>query len=344
MKNIAFIYPRFTGPFGGERHILKLAEELVLIGHSVTIYTCMFDANTITDSSRKITIKQVTNIAVGSHNLRTLMAFVAMPALALKVSRDHDIVIGMGWQSSFGLKTLLTYRKYRPTSLVYYCLEPPRFLYDLYDETLGDMKKLRRAIFIPIFAIIRLIDKRSVHSIKRIMANSEWSATQLKKIYSKDAKIVYPGIEIDRFRNLTKKDARKNLGIAMSKKIYITVSKLHKRKLLNTSIAEYLRHERKNTIYFIIGDGPDKQRLEKIVRKNSTSKIVLLGKLSDELVTNYMCAADYFIFTAKNEPYGLAPLEAQLAGCEVIPDRPKYSPRDWFNTAKCICSIIERES
>jgi glycosyltransferase involved in cell wall biosynthesis len=63
----------------------------------------------------------------------------------------------------------------------------------------------------------------------------------------------------------------------------------------------------------VIGDGPDRVNLERIAGPN----VKLLGYQPDEVVADYLQRAKAFILAA-DEDFGIAPVEAQAAGCPVI--------------------------
>ncbi len=71
--------------------------------------------------------------------------------------------------------------------------------------------------------------------------------------------------------------------------------------------------------YTIIGEGTEKSRLIKLVKKyNLESKITFKGKVSRTEVLNSMKKHDIYIMPSTNETFGLAYLEAMASGCVVI--------------------------
>jgi len=61
------------------------------------------------------------------------------------------------------------------------------------------------------------------------------------------------------------------------------------------------------------------EKLKKTCENKAVENIFFLGELDDKTVALYMRAADYFIFTAQNEPFGLVIQEAKAAGCTILP-------------------------
>jgi hypothetical protein len=343
---IAIIFPRFTGPFGGERLVLKLSDALSSLNNEVVIYTRHFDHQLESLKSKNVYVEEINNFNnLGGHQTKNILDMFIMPYLALRIRKHFDTVIGTGWQSAHALLWLIILKKIKKQNTIYYCLEPPRFLYDLKSETQKNNSTFRKAITSPIFVLVKYLDHASVRHVGKLISISDWTKNQCIKIYHRNSDVIQPGVEIERFQNISRAKARKLLKLN-SKSIYLTVSKIHPRKMLKQSIDLYLKNRKPNSAYYLIGDGPYRSTIEDYINNNCSAKdnIHLLGRLPDQKVTLYMQAANYFIFTAKNEPFGIAPLEAQVAGCEVIPNKPKYSPNNWLQTARNFNKVLESQS
>lgn len=337
-RHIIFIFPIFNGPYGGERHCLKLADALVKSGHTVEIWTLRFHKSCASMLNPRITLHVHGAGIPRIHSLAVLASFFAMPALAARVRRavrnPHNIsVVGMGWQSAFGLAKL---RKYFP-SRIYYTLEPPRFLYDLKQQSL-----LSAITTKTIGMLIKYLDKKSVKAIPTILANSNWTQDQVREIYERESVIIYPGLEKKRFTSMTKDEARRRTGIPAADHLYISVGKLHQRKRIDRAMAYFVDRERNSTAQFIIiGRGPEeaalKREVEKLREDPSTAaagkRITFLGERSDEEVATYLRASDFFLFTAKDEPFGIVILEAKAAGCIILPDDRDLPVLSWEESA-----------
>jgi glycosyltransferase involved in cell wall biosynthesis len=331
--NIAIIYPRFTGPYGRERLLLNLTRSLSKIDNKVTIYT--HSTKLLIDKSllKNIKVIEGNTPTFKNHQIATFVDLLLMPLLVSKIRNKYDVIVLIGWQSTFGG---YFYKKFinKNQKVFYYCLEPPRIVYDLKQETLNKTSFSKKIILFPLLTLIKKIDFISVKSINNILSISDWTQKQVKSIYNKESLVIYPGVEIERFRKITKIFAKTKLKIPKNKTIYLSVSKLHYRKRLDLAIKVFLEYKEKDSLFYIIGDGPYKEEILKIIKKLGMDNIILLGELSDEEVTLFMKASDYFIFTAQNEPFGMAPLEAYVAGCKVIPHGIKYKPTDWKSVAK----------
>ncbi|MCL4816774.1 MAG: N-acetyl-alpha-D-glucosaminyl L-malate synthase BshA [Flavobacteriales bacterium] len=67
----------------------------------------------------------------------------------------------------------------------------------------------------------------------------------------------------------------------------------------------------------LVGDGPERNRLENLCRENSLcDKVTFAGKLKD--TEGVLSISDLFLLTSESESFGLAALEAMAAGVPVI--------------------------
>ena len=79
----------------------------------------------------------------------------------------------------------------------------------------------------------------------------------------------------------------------------------------------------KNWQYYIVGDGPDKEKLIQLVKeKNLSNQIIFLGYLDDIKLQYYYALCDIFLLTSKTsktlEGFGIVYLEANLHEKPVI--------------------------
>jgi len=315
---IAVVFPRFTGPFGPERHLLLWTRELAALGQDVTIYTHRFDESCRALLAPTVKLAEIGFPPVRIHVLATLLDLLLMPWLALHVRDKFDVIHGITWQAAVGARLVKTGWRNRKAVVVHWCTEPPRFAYDLLSDTLGTQRRLVRALFTPILVLIRALDKAAVRSADAAICSSEWMRGDVERIYGKRFSVIYPGVETERFQRGNRKEARNQLGISQDKTVFLSVSKLHRRKQIDHAMRIFRDLALSNSVMCVVGDGPDRDALCRIARETAPDSIVFVGKATDDEVALYMSAADYFIFVGKNEPFGMAPVEAALSGCWII--------------------------
>jgi len=133
---------------------------------------------------------------------------------------------------------------------------------------------------------------------------------------------VYPE---DWVTKATRKDLEKvvNLDLA-NKKILITVGRLVKRKGVYWFIKNVFPKLTEHFLYFIIGDGPERERIQQLIQKQHLQKrIFLLGKIPDENLKIMYNTADLFVMPNIKvdnniEGFGIVAIEASSAGLPVV--------------------------
>ncbi len=184
-----------------------------------------------------------------------------------------------------------------------YCHTPIRYAWDLYHEYLrrgGLLKGLKGFVSKLILHYIRVWDYVSAGRVDYFVANSNYVADRIGKIYGRQAKVIYPPVDIDKFELNTKKSD-----------FYLTVSRMVPYKRVDLIVEAFSRLRDRKLI--VIGDGPELAK----IRKNASKNIEFLGYQPFEVLKNYLKDAKAFIFAAV-EDFGIAPVEAQACGTPVI--------------------------
>jgi len=120
---------------------------------------------------------------------------------------------------------------------------------------------------------------------------------------------------------LTKIDMRKNLNIPINSIVFISVSKLIKRK----GIAEFMEGWKKlksnhqaNPHLLIVGDGPERENLESICKKAKLLNVTFAGAIDYEDIPKYYAAADVFMISTLEDNWSLVVPEAMACGLPVM--------------------------
>jgi glycosyltransferase involved in cell wall biosynthesis len=131
-------------------------------------------------------------------------------------------------------------------------------------------------------------------------AISGFIADRIRKIYRREARVIYPPVDVD------------NLPMGRDKSgFYLTVSRLVPYKRVDLLVDAFARMPGRELV--VIGDGPEFKPLRAKARAN----VRLLGYQPSNVVRDYMQRARAFLFAAE-EDFGIAPLEAQACGTPVI--------------------------
>src|SRR6266404_3357032 len=148
---------------------------------------------------------------------------------------------------------------------------------------------------------------------------------------------------------------RQSLGVEVDQKMLVDVGRLAKKKNTQTLFRafELLRMPDRNKFHLlIIGDGPQRNRVQKI--RQRVSNISWISYCTDSAdLARYYRAADLFVHPGVQETFGLVALESQACGTPVVGIRGSYMDRiichdqgSWAreNTAEALAGAIESSS
>lgn len=147
---------------------------------------------------------------------------------------------------------------------------------------------------------MRMWDYRTANGVDHFIANSHFIARRIKKVYGRDADVIYPPVDVDSFTlNNQKED------------FYLTASRMVPYKRIDLIVEAFSHLPNKKLV--VIGDGPEMNK----IKKKATSNIEILGYQPNEVMVDYMRKAKAFVFAAE-EDFGITPVEAQACGTPVI--------------------------
>ena len=223
-----------------------------------------------------------------------------LPLMPLAVEqfdlRSYDLVLSSSHTVSKGA---LTNSEQLHVS---YTHTPVRYAWDLYQDYLEDAgltRGLKSAAVRLVLHYLRAWDISAANRVDAYLANSSYVAQRIAKLYRRFAQVVHPPVDVDAFRH--------DLSRGGS---YVTVSRFVPYKRLDIIVEAFTRMHKP---LVVIGDGPDRARLERM----AGSSVTFLGYQPDRVIADHLQRARAFVFAAK-EDFGIAPVEAQAAGCPVI--------------------------
>lgn len=141
-----------------------------------------------------------------------------------------------------------------------------------------------------------------------------------KAFFESKGLVVNNGIEIKRFAfNQEKRDAVRSQYAINRNYVIGHIGRLHPQKnqeYLLKLLPEILKR-RSDAVMIFLGDGPERERIENIIReKGLENKVLLLGSV--ENVSDFLSAFDCFVFPSLYEGLGIALIEAQVNGLPCI--------------------------
>ncbi|MFC5701774.1 glycosyltransferase family 4 protein [Cohnella faecalis] len=213
--------------------------------------------------------------------------------------REYDLIVSSSSAYAKGIK------KPRGAVHVCYCHTPMRFAWDFEGYVQGMkipflLKWASRLFIVP----LRRWDARNSARVDEIVANSTIVKERIRNHYGKDASIVYPPVQLERFGPVEADGGRG------PDDYFLVVSRLVSYKKIELAVkACTLLSER----LIVVGDGPDRQRLERMAGPT----VSFAGRLPDDQVERLMRGCRALLFPGI-EDFGITPLEANACGRPVI--------------------------
>jgi glycosyltransferase involved in cell wall biosynthesis len=185
---------------------------------------------------------------------------------------------------------------------VSYCHNPFRYAWNERDRTLARRRNpVTRAFLRDEFRRWREWDRLVAQRTDRYIANSRATQTRIRSYFGREARIIYPPVDMSRF----------SPGAVGAH--YALVSELMPHKRINIAIEAF---NRLRLPLIVVGDGPGYRELHSIAGPT----IAFAGRLSDQAVAEVLQSARALIVTAVEE-FGLVAVESQAAGRPVIARR-----------------------
>lgn len=246
--------------------------------------------------NRKIKTTFIQNLPLAKKKYQTYLPLMPFAIEQLDVSK-HNIVLSSSHAVAKGVLT-------GPDQLhISYIHSPIRYAWDLQHQYLRESgldKGVKGLIAKLILHKMRIWDYRTANGVDHFIANSKFIARRIKKVYGRDADVIYPPVDIERFSLNETKD-----------NYYVTASRLVPYKRMDLIVEAFSHMPDKKLV--VIGDGPEMYK----VKSKATKNIEILGFQSNDIMENYMRNAKAFVFAAE-EDFGITPVEAQACGTPVI--------------------------
>lgn len=285
---IAIFHDYFGAIGGGDKLVLTLARGL--------------GADVITTDLNRQSIQ---NMGFQDINIISLGDTVKFPllkqiSLTLKFalcdfSKKYDFFIFSNNWAHFAA------RKHKPN--MWYCFSPPRVYYDLYDVFVKQESFITRQIFRIWVALHGSISIKFVNHVENFVTISKNVKKRIKKYYGVDSQIVYPAIDISKYKFMKYGD------------FWLSVNRLYPEKRIELQINAFRSMPDEKLI--IVGSftkGDHSQRYASQIIRNLPQNVRLIGSIpEDDLIELYAICKGH-LTTALDEDFGMTPIEAMASG------------------------------
>ena len=246
--------------------------------------------------NKEVNTSFIQSLPFSRKKYRNYLPFMPLAAEQLNVS-SYDLILSSNHAVSKGIITNSSQLH------ICYCHSPIRYAWDLYFQYLQEAKLekgLKAFLAKLILHYIRMWDFGAAKRVDYFIANSQYIAQRIKKVYRRESTVIYPPVDIDNFSFESSKED-----------YYLTASRMVPYKKIDLIVRAFSKMPDKKLI--VIGDGPDFKKLKQVAGKN----IELLGFQPFEDLKKYMEKTKAFVFAA-DEDFGIVPVEAQACGTPVI--------------------------
>jgi glycosyltransferase involved in cell wall biosynthesis len=149
---------------------------------------------------------------------------------------------------------------------------------------------------------LRALDQRAAARVDCYVANSATVSSRIQSAYGRDAKVIFPPVEVERFAP----DGAKS----KSEPWYLVVSRVVPHKRVDLVVEACTRA---SIALKVIGDGRSLEAL----RRTAGPTVEFLGWQPDEVVIDHLRRCQALVLPAV-EDFGMTSVEAQAAGRPVI--------------------------
>jgi glycosyltransferase involved in cell wall biosynthesis len=186
-----------------------------------------------------------------------------------------------------------------------YMHSPMRYIWDLQHQYLsqtGIDRGLKSMYARWQFARLRQWDVSTAHQVDYFVANSNYIARRIRRTYRREAMVVHPPVDVDRFVPGGYKDD-----------YFLLACRFVPYKRAEVVVQSFAHRGDRRLV--VVGDGPDAQRVRAAAR--GAPNVEFRGVVGQDVLIGLMQRARAFVFAAE-EDFGITLVEAQACGTPVI--------------------------
>ena len=276
---------------GGE----KVLEELCKLFPEADIYTNVYVPEKISDTikAHKIYTTKINSWPLAKKLYQKYMPFMPNALMELDLT-GYDLIISSESGPAKGVCPA-------PQAFhVCYCHTPMRYLWDMYHEYFRKSNPIVKFFMKKMIPGLRQWDVMSSNLVDHFIANSSFVAARIRRYYNREANVIFPPCDIERYINNPRNP----------EDFYLFFGQLVGYKRADLAIEACIQSGRK---IVVIGEGKSKEAK----KYAKTGLVTFTGRVSDQQVADYLARAKALLFPGI-EDFGIIPVEANSAGCPVL--------------------------
>ncbi len=290
MQNPALVHDYLLVMRGAERTFAAMAA----CWPGAAIFTLLCDRTQIEPefAGHAITTSYLQRLRPGQDGFRRLLPLFPRAAEKLPLG-EHDLVISSSSAFAHGVRT-------KPGAThISYCHSPFRYAWHERDSTLERTPAAVRPLARALLSSTRRWDVSASERVSHYIANSKLTQRRIHDCYRREATIIHPPVDIDRFHTAPAED------------FFLVVSEVLWHKRLEIAI-EAARMADKPLV--VVGGGPELKSLE---ARYAGPGVTFKGRILDAELDDLYARARALV-VPNIEEFGIAAVEAQASGRPVI--------------------------
>jgi glycosyltransferase involved in cell wall biosynthesis len=288
-SDIALVHDDLHVLRGAERTFAAMAD----CWPEAPIYTLLYDADGTKRrfDSHPVQGSYLQRLPVRQAGFRRMMPLFPNAVESLPLT-PYDTVVSSSSAFAHGVRT-------KPDAVhVCYCHSPFRYAWFEQARALSELPAPLRPVGRRMLGRIRRWDADVAQSVTHYIANSEITRERMQRYWSRDAPVVHPPVDVDRF----------NIGEPEDWFLVVTELVRHKRVDVALEAARLAGKPVK-----VVGHGPDRERLEQLHGDHTD----FVGRVDDRELADLYSRTQALIMPNVEE-FGIAGVEAQAAGRPVV--------------------------
>ncbi|MGQ0644930.1 MAG: glycosyltransferase [Elusimicrobiota bacterium] len=290
---VALVHDWLTGMRGGE----KVLEALGEVFPDSDIFTLVHIPGSVSTAieSHKIITSPLQNVPGVESRYRHFLPFMPWAAERFDLA-GYDLIVSSSHCVAKGVRV--------PAGVphVCYCHTPMRYVWDQYPDYFGAGRAswAVRAAMSVLAPRLRKWDVRTSSGVSRFIANSENVRDRIRRFYGREAEVIYPPVDVDRFAPDEKAPGD----------YYLMVTAFAPYKRVDTAIEAFRSLDRR---LVIVGGGQEEKRLKAL----AGPRVEFAGWVPSSRLADYYAGCRALIFPGE-EDFGIVPVEAMAAGRPVV--------------------------
>ena len=287
--NTLILHDAFAFKGGGERLAHILCRELEADLAFGYIKKNSFDLNIL--SGHLINLKSESNLPFW-RTFKRLHAF----RKRTKFLSTYENVIYTGHNSPLAIANHPKGRN------VYYCLTPPRSIYDLKKNHLISQSSIGQFVHLAHNAFFQPLYESAIRKMDVIVADSKNVQNRIHKFLGLKSTVIYPPCDLDKFRWVGQEN------------YYLSTARLTPYKRVDIIIKAFSKLPEKRLI--VSSTGPDEKYLKQLAK--GFDNIQFTGDVTEHELQQLIGNSISTIYIPQDEDFGMSPVESMSAGKPVI--------------------------